>query len=514
MPKYQWEPTAGVSGRYRDTETGRFIKSASVRAELDRYLDASDDAARALARALRNREVSLADWELGMRRLIKNTHLNAVALERGGWANMRPQDYGRAGQIIREQYGYLKQFGLGIASGKQRLDGTLDFRAKLYSQAGRETFYRSKQANLAPGIDMVRSIKHARDSCRDCEYLNGKWFKVGDPAYSLPGRRQCNKNCRCTEEYGRQTADGVVVVNEGGTKDSMGAQSPAPISEAEFDKALTDYRRELEAVNPLRDAILKSNPGMADDHVSMYIDAMTMSRDKFDKYAANLSLDNVESLKESVFERDQYISRMLARRRLELRAAGSLDNNTAQEILSFWKSAERQSMDIDSWKSYFRSGYQFDIDIRPGVNNPDIIARSLADLDVAIRSNPAAARVARDRLRVVTFGERAPGDSAVASWITEGGRINIPRIGGVHIDSSIWTHELGHGAEDDLPTEDIRNVFSRGRRASTYAWSNSSENFAETFMHLSSPAHRARLREWMPEQYDFMKQYVAGYEDL
>ena len=63
MSRYRFEPSSSVSGRYRDTLTGRFVPSATVRRELDRYLDASDDAARALARALRNREVSLADWE-------------------------------------------------------------------------------------------------------------------------------------------------------------------------------------------------------------------------------------------------------------------------------------------------------------------------------------------------------------------------------------------------------------------------------------------------------------------
>ena len=511
MP-YRWEPTAGVSGRYRD-ERGRFVASSTVRRELDRYLDNSDPA-KALAEALRGRQVSLADWEVGMRRVVKNTHLNAIALERGGWANMTPADYGRAGQIVREQYGYLRGFANDIASGKQRLDGTLGTRAKLYTQAGRESFYRSKQANLQPGIDMVRSIKHARDSCRDCEYLNGKWFKVGDPAYSLPGRRQCNKNCRCTEEYGRQTADGVEVVNDEVSKDSRGTQPPAPMSDADLDKALVDYRRELEAVNPLRDAILKANPGMADDFVSMYMDSMTLNRDKFDKYAVQLGLSDTDSLKDSVFEREQYISRMIARRRIELRGAGTLDDVTAREIFSFWDGVERRSMSVDEWKNYFRAGYQFDIDTRPGVNDPAMISRSLADLDVALRSNPAAARVARDRLRVVTFDERAPNNSAVASWIPREGRISIPRVGGVHIDSSIWTHELGHGAEDDLSAEAILDVFSRGRRVSTYAWTNSSENFAETFMHLSSPAHRARLRDWMPEQYDFMRQNVAGYEDL
>jgi hypothetical protein len=34
MP-YRWEPTAGVSGRYRDTSTGRYVQGATVRRELD-----------------------------------------------------------------------------------------------------------------------------------------------------------------------------------------------------------------------------------------------------------------------------------------------------------------------------------------------------------------------------------------------------------------------------------------------------------------------------------------------
>ena len=211
MSRYRFEPSSGVSGRYRDTLTGRFVPSATVRRELDRYLDASDDAARALARALRNREVSRADWELGMRRLIKNTHLNAVALERGGWANMRPQDYGRAGQIIREQYGYLKQFGLDIASGKQRIDGTLDFRAKLYTEAGRNSMYRSMHANMKAEITHVQSVLHARDNCRGCLDLAGRWFRIGDPAYKLPGNRDCLHNCRCSENFAALGADGAMV---------------------------------------------------------------------------------------------------------------------------------------------------------------------------------------------------------------------------------------------------------------------------------------------------------------
>jgi hypothetical protein len=206
MP-YRWEPNAGVSGRYRD-ERGRFVASSTVRRELDRYLD-TDDPAKALAEALRGRAVNLADWEVAMRRHVKNTHLNAIAMERGGWANLTPSDYGRAGQIIREQYGYLKGFAADIASGKQKLDGTLAARARLYSQAGRNSYYRSKAANMSDRVTHQRSIRGKRDSCWQCIELNGKVFRIDDLSFPLPGRRVCNHNCGCHVEYLRLGDDGA-----------------------------------------------------------------------------------------------------------------------------------------------------------------------------------------------------------------------------------------------------------------------------------------------------------------
>ena len=199
MP-YRWEPNAGVSGRYRDTSTGRYVQGAAVRRELDRYLDTADPA-KALAEALRGRQVSVADAEIVFRRHIKNVNLNAVALERGGWKNLTPRDYGLAGQRIRYNYGKARDMFKQIAEGKQRLDGTLTQRMNLYTEASRNTFYRSKQANLKPEATHVRSIRHARDSCRQCIDLDRKVFAIGDPGYALPGQRICLSRCRCSEEY-------------------------------------------------------------------------------------------------------------------------------------------------------------------------------------------------------------------------------------------------------------------------------------------------------------------------
>ncbi len=198
MP-YRWEPNAGVSGRYRD-ERGRFVASSTVRRELDRYLDTADPA-KALAEALRGRQLSVADWEVAMRRHVKNVNLNAIALERGGWANMTPADYGRVGQIVREQYGYLRGFAGDIASGKQRLDGTLGVRARLYSQAARTSLYKSKAANMSGGVTHQRSIRSARDSCKQCIELDRKVFRIDDTSFPLPGQRICRANCQCHLEY-------------------------------------------------------------------------------------------------------------------------------------------------------------------------------------------------------------------------------------------------------------------------------------------------------------------------
>ncbi len=198
MP-YRWEPNAGVSGRYRD-ERGRFVAPSTVRRELDRYLDTADPA-KALAEALRGRAVSVADWELGMRRHVKNVTINAISLERGGYANVRPSDWGRAGAIVREQYGYLKGFAADIASGKQRLDGTLGTRAKLYTQAARTSLYKSKAANMSLEVTHVRTRRSARDSCRQCLDLDGKVFRINDPSFPLPGQRICRANCQCHLEY-------------------------------------------------------------------------------------------------------------------------------------------------------------------------------------------------------------------------------------------------------------------------------------------------------------------------
>jgi hypothetical protein len=199
--RYAWQPNAGTTGRYRDRATGKFVSELSVRGDLDKYIDAKNKGLDALTNQLRNREISLADWQLQMRAEIKSAHLNAAMVARGGRDQMTPADWGRTGRELRNQYEYLDKWAADIASGKVKLDGRANVRAQLYGDASRSTYEQNRRAVASVnGYTQERRILHAAESCVDClEYAGLGWQPIG----TLPriGESQCRSNCRCTFEY-------------------------------------------------------------------------------------------------------------------------------------------------------------------------------------------------------------------------------------------------------------------------------------------------------------------------
>ena len=152
--------------------------------------------------------------QVGMARAVKNVNYAAVASASGGVQNMTAVERGRAGAIIRQQYGYLRNFAKEIADGTQPLDGRALHRAEMYMDAAKGTFHEQKRAGFAAGhagaVVMIRSHRHKRDSCRSCVRLDGKWFRVDDPEYIPVGRRECRTSCGCTEEMGTLAPDGTI----------------------------------------------------------------------------------------------------------------------------------------------------------------------------------------------------------------------------------------------------------------------------------------------------------------
>lgn len=196
-PAYTWDVR---TQRYHNA-SGRFVPQSAVRASLDRTLDNAGKGIRSSTQALREGRVSLADWQAGMRANLKASHLAATALAKGGWHNMAPSDYGRVGRILRDQYGYLSNFAAEITSGKQKLDGRVLVRADLYAQSGRPTYEAERQrAAEIDGKTLVRSIRHASDSCPGCiEQEAAGVQRIAD--WTPIGARECRTRCRCSAEF-------------------------------------------------------------------------------------------------------------------------------------------------------------------------------------------------------------------------------------------------------------------------------------------------------------------------
>lgn len=198
LPQFRWNERAA---QYADQVTGRFVSRQLIRDQLENVVDASSNVMRALSQQLRNGEISLADWQIGMVSQIKTSHLAAAAMQKGGWTQMSQSDFGRTGQIIRREYGFLRSFAEDIASGKQKLDGSLTRRSALYGQQGRPTylaFWESTANNR--GFDQQRSILQPAEHCSECISEAAKGFqKIGD---MIPiGQRICRSNDKCIVEF-------------------------------------------------------------------------------------------------------------------------------------------------------------------------------------------------------------------------------------------------------------------------------------------------------------------------
>jgi hypothetical protein len=211
-PSYQWDSRAG---RYTSATSGRFVSSATVKAELEKVAARSVENIRALSESLRAGNINLAEWQAGMMREVKTLHVANAAAANGGWAQMSQSDWGHTGNLIKQQYKYLDNFATEISNGKQPLNGRLNVRADMYGKAGRGTFEETRKryqrdSNL---MEEERRILHAAESCEDCIDAAGRgWVPIG----TLPriGQSRCKTNCACSFEYRRMGADGNYVTAE------------------------------------------------------------------------------------------------------------------------------------------------------------------------------------------------------------------------------------------------------------------------------------------------------------
>ena len=156
---------------------------------------------RNLTQSLVDGRINVADWQAQMMQAIKSTHLVGLAAGNGGWNSLNQSDYGWAGQRIRQQYAYLRDFAGQLVSGKQPLNGTAVARAALYAEAARQT-HRAVQRRAAQqrGMEQERNQLGAADHCGGCLNATSQgWVEIG--TLTPCGSRQCMSRCHCVLIY-------------------------------------------------------------------------------------------------------------------------------------------------------------------------------------------------------------------------------------------------------------------------------------------------------------------------
>lgn len=196
---FRWDRAAA---RYLDAR-GRYVPASTVRGWLDTALETAGGRIEALTASLRAGTLDLISWEVAMRREVKNVALYSAAAAKGGWAQMSDADYGRVGQYVRGQYGYLRGFAQDVQTGRQAMDGRLVSRAKLYGEAGRPLYHRMEIAEQkVRGMTERRNIRYKGDSCPGCEEAAAAgWVPITGGGVAEIGERDCRTRCRCSWEF-------------------------------------------------------------------------------------------------------------------------------------------------------------------------------------------------------------------------------------------------------------------------------------------------------------------------
>jgi hypothetical protein len=199
---YGWNGT-----RYIDLETGRFVSSSTVRNALEKVMQASAARMNAAALQLTEGTITLAEWQTIMMQQIKLSHVAAGAAANGGWAQMTQVEWGAVGNLVKEQYQFLRNFANQIAEGTQAIDGRLLMRVEMYGEAARGTYEAMRlRSMMVAGMTQARRILGDADHCDDClEFAADGWVPI-DEVVEI-GDSVCTVRCHCEIEYRATTEE-------------------------------------------------------------------------------------------------------------------------------------------------------------------------------------------------------------------------------------------------------------------------------------------------------------------
>lgn len=185
--------------RWRDSASGRFVSNDNVTAEMQRHQTATYSTLEGLTNQLYAKQISLAEWQLGVAAELKDAHLAQAMFGAGGRANMGFREFGRVGQTLREQYGFLNNFAADIAAGKVSQAQALA-RIRQYGSASQQSYW-AEYAEANNGKQFYY-VLHPAEHCPDClaRVAGNPYTKDTLQGYPGDGSTRCGPYDACTLE--------------------------------------------------------------------------------------------------------------------------------------------------------------------------------------------------------------------------------------------------------------------------------------------------------------------------
>jgi hypothetical protein len=178
-PHRRWQYDV-ESAAYRNLETGAILPPNRLYELLTDFLSTQAQRIVDETQDLVAGYSTITEWEVGMRRVVKETWGASYLLGRGGRQQMTYSDWGKVGRMVRDQYLYLNRFARQIAA-KEVSAEKANQRAVLY----------------------VNGARHAMSK--------GHGTAMGDvplPAYPGDGSTSCMNNCGCSWDIAPDPAGG------------------------------------------------------------------------------------------------------------------------------------------------------------------------------------------------------------------------------------------------------------------------------------------------------------------
>lgn len=182
------------------TPHGRRIPIEEVRREVDKLVSVVGKKAVRLGNRYASGEISLVEFHIEMRELLKAAHIVAASIGKGGRRRMTQSDWGRVGARLKGEYGYLARFIRKLETGKAPKVVTPN-RAKRYSNGVVMSYHDSVRQEHTDSGDgdriQVRLITNSKEGCSECAADESRgWVDPADMAEL--GTRICGNFCLCS----------------------------------------------------------------------------------------------------------------------------------------------------------------------------------------------------------------------------------------------------------------------------------------------------------------------------